>query len=92
MVYNGELINNMDKLHTTKLGIERIKQNLGLATDNVVEWCTQAIRQSDEIIRTGKNWYIKSGNAVITINANSYTIITAYKIRIKGGKYEFSNI
>ena len=83
MVYDGELINNIDKLRTTKLGIDRIKQNLGLKTDDVVEWCRQAIMQSGEIIRTGKNWYIKTDNAVITVNANSYTIITAHKIMAK---------
>jgi len=87
MVHDCELLSNIDKLHTTKLGINRIKQNLGLETDNVVEWCRQAIKQSDEIIRTGKNWYIKTDNAVITVNANSYTVITAHRIKIKGGKY-----
>ena len=90
MVYVYELLNNIDKLHTTKLGIDRIKQNLRLKIDDVVEWCRQAIRQSDEIIRTGKNWYIRTDNAVITVNANNYTIITAHKI--KGGKYEFSDL
>ena len=80
MINDCELLNNINKLHTTKLGIERVKQNLGLETDEVVEWCKQAIKQSDEIIRTGKNWYIKSGNAVITVNAKSYTIITAHSL------------
>ena len=47
MVNECELLSNINKLHTTKLGIERIKQNLGLETDEVVEWCILAIRQSD---------------------------------------------
>jgi len=33
------LIDNIDKIHTTELGIERIKRNLHLDTDNIVEYC-----------------------------------------------------
>ena len=73
------LIQNIDKIHTTKLGVERIKRNLNLQTDDVVNWCKQQIEQANEIIRKGKNWYVYTDNSVITINANSYTIITAHK-------------
>ena len=83
MINDNELLANINKLHTTKLGIDRIKRNLGLETDNIVEWSKQAIMQSDKIIKTGKNWYIKTDNAVITVNTNSYTIITAHKITPK---------
>ena len=34
-----ELIRNLDKLHTTKLGVGRIKKNLLLDVDHVVKWC-----------------------------------------------------
>ena len=34
-----ELLNHLDKLHTTELGIVRIKINLYLDTDDVVTWC-----------------------------------------------------
>ena len=34
-----ELILNLDKLHTTELGIGRIKGNLSLDVDDVVKWC-----------------------------------------------------
>lgn len=47
----NELLQNLEKLHTTELGVVRIKQNLGLKTDG----CT------------------------ITVNAYSYTVITAHK-------------
>ncbi len=33
-----DLLKNLDKLHTTKLGIKRIKRNLSLDTDDVVGW------------------------------------------------------
>ena len=80
MINNNELIENIDKLHTTKLGSGRIKQNLGIETDDVVEWCKQQIRQADDILRNGKNWYVHTGDSVITVNAHSYTVITAHKI------------
>jgi hypothetical protein len=31
--------------------------------------------------RRGKNWYVSAENCVITVNAHSYTIITAHKKR-----------
>ena len=73
------LTENIGKIHITELGIERIKRNLNLQTDDVVGWCKQKIEQADEIIRKGKNWYVYTDNSIITINANSYTIITAHK-------------
>ena len=33
------LLSNIDKVHTTEMGIDRIKKNLGLDTNDVVEWC-----------------------------------------------------
>ena len=74
---------NLDKLHTTLLGCERIKKNLSLNTDDVVVWCRQKTRNANNIIRKGKNWYIYADNAVITINAHSFTIITAHKDKSK---------
>lgn len=77
-----ELIQNLDKLHTTDLGVERIKKNLSLDVDNVVKWCSSKILNSNAIIvRRGKNWYIDIDNCEITVNAYSYTIITAHKIK-----------
>lgn len=77
-----ELILNLDKLHTTELGRERIKKNLGLDTSDVVIWCKEQIKRDDSIItRNGKNFYIKIDNYIITVNAYSYTIITAHIIK-----------
>lgn len=76
----NELINNIDRLHTTSMGVERIKRNLALSNDNVVEWCRLRIMDDRAIIeRQGKNWYIHIDGSVITVNASSYTIITAHK-------------
>lgn len=77
---NG-LVENIDKLHTTELGVERIKRNLGVETADVVQWCRVRILDRTAIIeRIGKNWYITIDDCRITVNANSYTIITAHKV------------
>lgn len=77
-----ELIQNLDRLHTTELGVERIKKNLFLELDDAVKWCSEKILNSNAIIvRRGKNWYIDIHNCEITVNAYSYTIITAHKIK-----------
>lgn len=75
-----ELKKNLDKVHTTELGVVRVKRNLSLETDDVVEWCKEKIGSDEAIIcRNGKNWYIYADGCVITVNAYSYTIITAHK-------------
>ena len=82
MNHNGgnELILNLDRLYTTELGVERIKRNLCLDAGDVVEWCRERIKASGSgIIRKGKNWYISTAGCVITVNAYSYTIITAHR-------------
>ena len=75
-----DLLSNIDKIHTTVLGVERIKRNLCLDVEDIVIWCKQKIQdENSSIIRKGKNWYIYTDNSVITVNAHSYTIITAHK-------------
>lgn len=77
---DNELLKNLDKLHTTELGVVRIKRNLSLVTDGVVDWCKTKISSDNAVItRNGKNWYVNTGDCVITVNAHSYTIITAHK-------------
>jgi len=75
-----ELLTHLDKIHTTPLGKERIRRNLCLDVDDVVTWCVQVIGDKDSsIYRKGKNWYISKNDCVITVNAYSYTIITAHR-------------
>ncbi len=86
MSYNdkSELILNLNKLHTTNLGIKRIKRNLCLDVDDVVSWCRNKIEEpNSSIIRKGKNWYVEANVCKITVNAYSYTIITAHKLKQK---------
>ena len=77
----NELVDNINKIHTTELGIARIKKNLELKTNDVVKWCKVKIKNADSINKKGKNWYEYKENYLITININSYTIITAHKIK-----------
>ena len=75
------LLENLDKIHTTEMGIDRIKKNLDLNTLEVVKWCKDKIKDNSKITRIGKNWYVEKDNIIFTINAFSYTIITAHKKR-----------
>ena len=76
------LIKNIDKIHTTKLGIDRIKKSLKIDVDDVVEYCKEKILDKDsDIYIEGKNFYCEIDNIRITINSYSYTIITAHKIK-----------
>lgn len=87
MNVNNSLLQNLDQLHTTELGITRIKNNLSLQTDDVVEWCADKIRSDRAVIsRNGKNWYVSVDGCTITVNAHSYTIITAHKEKHKEKK------
>lgn len=80
MNFENELLKNIDKIHTTELGVVRIKRNLSLDIDDVVEWCkTKISLPQAQITRNGKNWYVDVDNCIITVNAYSYTIITAHK-------------
>lgn len=77
---DNELRQNLDKLHTTELGVERINRNLSMDSDNVVGWCKTKIQSENAFFtRKGKNWYVDADNCVITVNAYSFTIITAHK-------------
>lgn len=77
-----EILSNLDKLHTTDLGIVRIKKNLSLDVEDVVRWCREKIQAPNALItRRGKNWYVDVDACEITVNAYSYTIITAHKIK-----------
>lgn len=78
----NELLENIEKLHTTPMGVDRIRRNLSLGDDvkDVVAWCRQKILDTRaDISRQGKNWYVKIDGSIFTVNAFSYTIITAHK-------------
>lgn len=79
---NNDLLSNIDKVNTTKLGMDRIKNNLKLNTSEVVEYCKNKILDKNcNIYRKGKNWYCEIDGIKITINSYSYMIITAHIIK-----------
>ena len=76
------LLSSIDKIHTTEMGIDRIKKNLKLNTNDVVEFCKNKLLDKNcNIYKQGKNWYCEIDNIKITINSYSYTIITAHLIK-----------
>ena len=81
----------IDRIHTTKMGIDRIRQNLGLKdklvhgryiqqdAKEVMEYCKKQIQKAT-VERKGKNWYATTPcGEVYTVNVYSHTIITAHK-------------
>jgi len=74
------LLDNLEKVHTTEMGVDRIKRNIGVDVDDIVKYCVDKIKQDNAVIeRKGKNYYVTVDGIIITVNASSYTIITAHK-------------
>lgn len=76
---NNILLNNIDKIHTTILGEERIRRNIHIDNSDVVKYIKDKIIDNRcKIYKKGKNWYCEIDNMIITINSYSYTIITSH--------------
>ena len=77
-----DLITNLDRLHTTEMGVDRIRKNLKINDDDVVKYCySKILKDTVTIERKGKSWYVNVDNCRITVNAHSYTIITAHMLK-----------
>lgn len=77
---SSDLLVQLDRLHTTELGAKRMKRNLSLDTDDVIEWCKMKASSPDAVTeRKGKNWYITIDSCIITVNASCFTVITAHR-------------
>ncbi len=77
-----ELLDNIDKIHTTVLGLERIKRNLSLENIDPINYCIKLIKADNSFIyKKGKNWYCENKNIRITINGTTYSVITAHIIK-----------
>lgn len=73
----NNLLENINKIHTTPLGIERIKKNLNI--EEPVEYIKELIiKDNCNIYKKGKNYYCEIDNIIITINSYNYCIITAH--------------
>ena len=75
-----ELSALLENLHTTTMGEDRIRRNAAPDEEDVIAWCKERITAPEAVIeRRGKNFYITSGGCTLTVNAGSYTVITAHK-------------
>ena len=54
----NDLKENINKIHSTELGIIRIKKNLELKSNDVINWCKNIIKKTNKISKKGKNWYV----------------------------------
>lgn len=73
------LLANIHKVHTTEMGVDRIKKNLKINNNDVVKYCKEKVLDNRcNIYKKGKNFYCEIDNIIITINSYSYTIITAH--------------
>lgn len=63
------LLDNINKVHTTEMGNNRIIKNLKLNTNDGVEYCKNKVLDKNcNIYKQGKNWYCEIENIIITIN------------------------
>ena len=78
-MHKKTLIENIDKIHTTEMGVGRIQKNLRI-TEDPVSYCISKIKKNESAVtKEGKNYYIEIDNCRITINSSSFTIITAHE-------------
>ena len=55
------LLDNINKVHTTEMGINRIIKNLKLNTNDVVEYCKNKVLDKNcNIYKQGKNDSVKN--------------------------------
>ncbi len=81
----NNLIKNINLIHTTEMGYQRIIKNIGVFDTNIqknreliLNFCKQIVKNSkSKTIIIGKNYYISNNNITLTINRHSFTIITA---------------
>ena len=78
-MHKEELLKNIDRIHTTEMGVGRIQKNLGI-NDEPVSYCISKLKKDDsKVKKEGKNYYVEVDDCIITINSSSFTIITAHK-------------
>lgn len=75
------LLENVDKIHTTEMGVGRIQRNLEIS-EEPVGYCISKLKQENAVVvKEGKNYYVEVDGCRITINSSSFTIITAHKVK-----------
>ena len=78
-MHKETLIENIDKIHTTEMGVGRIQRNLEIS-EEPVSYCISKLKQENATVtKEGKNYYVEVDDCRITVNSSSFTIITAHK-------------
>ena len=81
---NNDLLDNIDKLHTTELGKDRIRKNLKVNNNDVIAFLKEKILDKDCLInKKGKNYYCENDDIRITVNSYNFCIITAHLMNKK---------
>ena len=83
LYFKNIIISNIDKIHTTELGEDRIKKNLKLNDDAVNYLKGKLLDDRSIVYKEGKNYYCEIDNIRITINSYNYCIITAHIMKTK---------
>ena len=78
-MHKKTLLENVDKIHTTEMGIGRIQRNLGIDREPVGYCIAKLKKEESAVTKEGKNYYVHADDCTITINSSSFTIITAHK-------------
>ena len=80
---NDDLPFDLALLHTTDMGVDRIRRNLGLSSDtDPAAFCRSLIEaEGCAVSRQGKNYYCEKDGVRVTVNAGSLTIITAHRVK-----------
>lgn len=73
------LLENIDRIHTTEMGVGRIQRNLEINEEPVSYCISKLKKENSQVIKKGKNYYVEVDGCRITINSSSFTIITAHK-------------
>ncbi len=47
---NMILLENLDKVHTTEMGVDRIKRNIEVDVEDIVAYCIDKIKQENAVI------------------------------------------
>ena len=79
--YNIFLIQNIENIHTTKLGYERIRRSISESDDEILYQIKKIILEKCYVIKKGKNLYVYNDEYVICINHNTLNIITCKKVK-----------
>lgn len=76
----NRLQENVEKIHASEMAAQRLRANLDLIRTNPVTWVREVVMRPDVKIRkTGKKWYVETGNAIVTIYDDTFAILTAQK-------------